>query len=40
MPTTYLIDRKGVIRWVHEGFNEDMLSTWLDEIQTLVAENP
>jgi thiol-disulfide isomerase/thioredoxin len=40
MPTTYLIDRKGVIRWVHEGFNEDMLSTWLDEIQTLVAEKP
>lgn len=40
MPTTYLIDRKGVIRWVHEGFNEDMLSTWLDEIETLVAEKP
>ncbi|MFO0600967.1 MAG: TlpA disulfide reductase family protein [Myxococcaceae bacterium] len=38
MPTAYLIDRRGVIREVHEGFDEDMLSTWLQEIELLVAE--
>lgn len=32
MPTSYLIDRKGVIRYVHEGFrsgDEDELRKWI-----------
>ena len=38
MPTAFLIDRKGVIRHVHEGFDEGELSTWLSEIEALLAE--
>jgi cytochrome c biogenesis protein CcmG, thiol:disulfide interchange protein DsbE len=38
MPTAFLIDRRGVIRHVHEGFDEGELSTWLAEIEALLAE--
>ncbi len=38
MPTAFLIDRKGVIRHVHEGFDESLLSTWLQEIEAILAE--
>lgn len=38
MPTAFLIDRKGVIRHVHEGFDEGELSAWLSEIEQLLAE--
>lgn len=38
MPTTLLLDKKGVIRHVHEGFDEEALGTWLDEIEKLLAE--
>ncbi len=34
MPTSYLIDRDGVVRYVHKGFREGDL----DEIRTKVAE--
>ena len=38
MPTSFLIDKKGVVRFVHEGFDEGLLSTYLHEIETLLAE--
>lgn len=38
MPTALLIDKKGQVRFVHEGFDEGLLSTWLSEIQLLLAE--
>lgn len=38
MPTTLLIDKKGVVRHVHEGFDEEALGTWLEELEKLLAE--
>lgn len=38
MPTAFLIDKKGVVRFVHEGFDEGQLATWLSEIERLLAE--
>lgn len=38
MPTSYLIDKQGRVRFVHEGFDEAQLSTWLKEIEQLLAE--
>lgn len=40
MPTTFLIDRKGVIRHVHEGFAEEFLQKYQSEIEQLLAERP
>lgn len=40
MPTAFLLDRKGVIRFEHEGYNEDLLGTYIDEISLLLAEKP
>jgi thiol-disulfide isomerase/thioredoxin len=38
MPTTVLIDRKGVVRYVHEGFAEEFLAKYQAEIEQLLAE--
>lgn len=38
MPTAFLIDKKGLVRFAHEGFDEGQLATWLAEIETLLAE--
>lgn len=38
MPTSYLIDKQGRVRFVHEGFDEGQLATWLKEIEQLLAE--
>jgi thiol-disulfide isomerase/thioredoxin len=38
MPTTYLLDRRGVVRFVHEGFAEDFLQRYQTEIEQLLAE--
>ncbi|NBD13603.1 TlpA family protein disulfide reductase [Corallococcus silvisoli] len=38
MPTTFLIDRKGVVRHVHEGFAEEFLQQFQTEIEQLLAE--
>ncbi len=38
MPTTFLFDRRGVLRHLHEGFDEGRLSTWLSEIEHLLNE--
>lgn len=37
MPTSFLIDREGVVRLVHEGFREGDVDTLRDHIQELVA---
>jgi thiol-disulfide isomerase/thioredoxin len=38
MPTTFLLDRRGVIRFVHEGFAEEFLAKYQGEIEQLLAE--
>lgn len=40
MPTTFLIDRKGVIRYVHEGYDPSLAQTYRSEIEALLAEPP
>lgn len=37
MPTSFLIDRQGVVRLVHEGFREGDVDILRDRIQELVA---
>ncbi len=36
MPTSFIIDAKGVIRYVHYGYNESDPHTWRSEINTLI----
>ncbi len=38
MPTTFIIDRQGVVRFVHEGFAEAFLQKYQTEIEQLLAE--
>ena len=38
MPTAFLIDRKGNLRHVHEGFAEEFLQKYVTEIEVLLAE--
>ncbi|MDC0714299.1 TlpA disulfide reductase family protein [Stigmatella sp. ncwal1] len=38
MPTTFLVDRQGVVRFVHEGFAEEFLQKYQTEIEQLLAE--
>ena len=38
MPTSYLIDRKGVVRYVHRGFRKQDVEELRREIRKLVAE--
>ncbi|MBT7306985.1 MAG: TlpA family protein disulfide reductase [Gammaproteobacteria bacterium] len=38
MPTSYLIDTKGIIRSIHYGFHEGIASTIHKEIEVLLAE--
>lgn len=38
MPSSYLIDRKGVVREVHRGFNRSDAARLRDAVATLVAE--
>jgi len=40
MPTSFLIDRKGIIREVHEGFSDDVRAKYEREIEALLAEAP
>ena len=37
MPTSYLIDRDGVIRYVHRGFRNGDISEIRSEIEKLVG---
>ena len=38
MPTAFLIDRKGNLRHVHEGFAEEFLQKYVSELEALLAE--
>jgi thiol-disulfide isomerase/thioredoxin len=38
MPTTFIVDRQGVVRFVHEGFAEEFLQKYQTEIEQLLAE--
>ena len=38
MPTTYFIDRRGVVRHVHEGFAEEFLVKYQSQLEALLAE--
>ncbi len=38
MPTAYLVDKKGVVRYVHEGFNKGDEKEIEEHIQALLAE--
>lgn len=40
MPTSYLVDRRGAIRFSHEGFSEKVLPQYRSEIEQLMAEKP
>jgi thiol-disulfide isomerase/thioredoxin len=40
MPTTFIIDRHGVVRFVHEGFAPEFLQKYQTEIEQLLAEAP
>jgi peroxiredoxin len=39
MPTSYVIDKKGVLRHVHGGYTEDEAEVLSKEIEALMAEN-
>lgn len=38
MPTTFLLDRKGVVRFIYEGFSEELVRKYQAEIEQLLAE--
>ncbi len=38
MPTSFIIDRKGIIRHIHFGYNEGDPQSWVKEIDALLKE--
>jgi thiol-disulfide isomerase/thioredoxin len=40
MPTSFIVDRRGVIRFVHQGFAGHELPRYEAEIEELLAESP
>lgn len=38
MPSSFIVDKKGVIRFFHEGFSEEYLSRYQAQIEQLLAE--
>ena len=40
MPTTFLLDRRGIVRHVHEGLSEGSLKKVEDELNELLSESP
>lgn len=38
MPTTYIVDKKGIVRFVHDGFQDEYKMKFVDEIETLLNE--
>jgi thiol-disulfide isomerase/thioredoxin len=38
MPTSFLFDRRGVLRHVHEGLSDDYFQQTLGEVEALLAE--
>lgn len=40
MPSGYLVDRKGVVRHVHRGFNDETAAALAREVEALLEEKP
>lgn len=40
MPTTFFVDRRGVVRFVHEGFAEEHLNKYQSQLEELLNEKP
>jgi len=40
MPSGYLVDRKGVVRFVHRGFTRETSATLEGEVEKLLGEKP
>jgi len=40
MPTSYLVDRHGAIRFSHQGFTDKLVPQYRREIEQLLAETP
>jgi thiol-disulfide isomerase/thioredoxin len=40
MPTSFLIDRRGTIRFAHQGYSEHVLQSYKAEIEQLIREMP
>lgn len=40
MPTSFIVDRRGVVRFVHAGFRAPDAARMEHEVQTLLAEHP
>ncbi|MFZ5862087.1 MAG: TlpA family protein disulfide reductase [Nitrospirota bacterium] len=40
MPTAYVIDQKGMVRFVHLGYQKSYLAAYREEITKLLAEGP
>jgi cytochrome c biogenesis protein CcmG, thiol:disulfide interchange protein DsbE len=40
MPTSFVLDRRGVIRFVHRGYSTDLPDRLRAEIEQLLAEHP
>ena len=38
LPTTYIVDRSGTIRYAHEGFTDEIAVEERKQIETLLAE--
>ena len=38
MPTSFLVDRAGIIRFVHRGYSDKVLESYRREVQQLLAE--
>jgi len=38
MPTSFIIDRDGVVRYIHFGYNESDPASWANEIDGLLKE--
>jgi thiol-disulfide isomerase/thioredoxin len=36
MPTTFVVDKKGVVRYVHTGFSSEDTGIWRDEVKKLL----
>lgn len=40
VPTTFLFDRRGTLRYVHEGFSDEHLGRTQRQVEELLAEEP
>ncbi len=38
MPNTVIIDRKGVVRYIHRGYSPGAENEYLDQIRALIRE--